>query len=195
MTGLDPREPQPPPALELRLPVAADAEPLLEAIRESMAHLERWMDWCHGGYSLADAMSWIAAQEQARASGSGFEFVIAGAGGTPLGVCGINAVNRGYRMCNLGYWVRSSQTGRGVATAAVRRLAAWTWEHTDLERVEIVAAVGNAASQRVAERAGAQPEDVLRSRLLIHGVFHDAVMYSLIRADQDAGRRPREVSP
>ncbi len=183
MTDLDPREPHPPlPLLELRVPVPADAGPLLEAVRESMAELERWMDWCHGGYSLDDAARWIAEQEQARLSGSGFEFVITGDGRTPLGVCGINGIHRAYRMCNLGYWVRSSHAGRGVATAAVRRLAAWTWEHTDVERVEIVAAVGNAASQRVAERAGALPEGVLRSRLLIHGVFHDAVMYSLIRS-------------
>jgi len=41
-------------------------------------------------------------------------------------------------------------------------------------------AVGNAASIRVAEKIGGVREGVLRSRLLLHGEFHDAVLFSVI---------------
>ena len=98
-----------------------------------------------------------------------------------LGGCGVNQVNSIHRFANLGYWVRSSATGRGVARAAVRETAEFVFQNTDLIRLEIVCAVENRRSQRVAEALGAVREGILRSRLLLHGQAVDAVMYSLVR--------------
>jgi ribosomal-protein-serine acetyltransferase len=170
----------------LRFPEPGDAGPLLEAVRESLSELEQWMSWCHPGYCETDALQWISSQPQAREAGSAFEFLIIGEDGRILGACGINCVNASNRFANLGYWVRTSQTGRGIAVQAVKRLASWTFEHTDLERLEIVTAVGNKASQCVAEKAGALREGILRSRLCIHGFCHDAYMHSLLRSHTPA---------
>jgi RimJ/RimL family protein N-acetyltransferase len=52
-----------------------------------------------------------------------------------------------------------------------------------LIRIEIVAAVGNLASQRVAEKAGAVREGVMRKALLVRDTAHDAVLTSLIEED------------
>ena len=76
--------------------------------------------------------------------------------------------------------MRSSQTRRGIATAATLLAAQFGFEDLGLCRIEIVAAVGNAASQRVAEKAKATREGVLQNRLLLHNRSHDAVMYSLV---------------
>jgi len=46
-----------------------------------------------------------------------------------------------------------------------------------------LAATGNHASQRVAEKAGAVREGVLRKRLLVKGQTQDAVLYSLVAED------------
>jgi ribosomal-protein-serine acetyltransferase len=62
-------------------------------------------------------------------------------------------------------------------------LAAFGMERAGLTRIEIMAAAGNLASQRVAEKAGARREGVLRNRYLLHGKLHDAVLYSLIPGD------------
>jgi ribosomal-protein-serine acetyltransferase len=79
--------------------------------------------------------------------------------------------------------VRTSATGRGVASEAVRQVADFAFRNTELVRLEIVCAVGNRRSQRVAERAGAVREGVLRDRLLLHGEAVDAIMYSLTRPE------------
>jgi RimJ/RimL family protein N-acetyltransferase len=50
-------------------------------------------------------------------------------------------------------------------------------------RVEIVAAVGNLASQRVAEKVGAIREGCARNRCRAAGVQHDAFVYSVIPGD------------
>jgi RimJ/RimL family protein N-acetyltransferase len=177
--------------LTLRFPEPGDGEPILEAVRETLPELCRWMTWCHPGHSEADALRWISSQAQARESGSAFEFLIVGGSGRLLGVCGINAINHENRFANLGYWVRTSESRRGVAVNAVKLLASWVFEHTNLQRLEIVAAVGNEPSQRVAEKAGALREGTLRSRLCIHGAYHDAVMHSIIRPTQTAAEPRR----
>jgi RimJ/RimL family protein N-acetyltransferase len=165
----------------LRAYEAADAAALWEAARESVAEVSAWLPWCHARYSMADAAAWIQARAPLAADGREHAFAIVDARGRLLGGCGINQINRIHRFGNLGYWVRTSATGRGVATEAVRQLAELAWRDTDLVRLEIVCAVGNERSQRVAERAGAVREGVLRSRLLLHGRPVDAVMYGLCR--------------
>ena len=159
-----------------------DAEALWQAVQESVAEVQPWLSWCHPGYSRADAADWAEAQARLAAAGSReLAFAIVGQDGRFLGGCGVNQVNGVHRFGNLGYWVRTSATGHGVATEAVRQTADRTFRHTDLVRLEIVCAVDNLRSQRVAARAGAVREGVLRSRLELHGRWVDAVMFSLVR--------------
>ena len=103
-----------------------------------------------------------------------------------LGACGIDKFELENQRCNLGYWVRTSATRGGVATAAARALADWAFRSTDLVRLEILVAVGNIASRRVAAKIGAQEEGTLRSRLLLHGRYHDSILYSIIRSGAPA---------
>jgi RimJ/RimL family protein N-acetyltransferase len=110
-----------------------------------------------------------------------YGFAIVDAQGGFLGGCGLNQLSAAHRFGNLGYWVRTSASGRGVATEAARQLAEFAFRETDLVRLEIVCAAANVRSQRVAERAGAEREGVLRNRLMLHGHPVDAVMYSLVR--------------
>ena len=158
-----------------------DAEALWEAARESVAEVSRWLPWCHAQYSMAEAIEWIRSRAPLAAEGREYTFAILGTDGRFLGGCGLNQINRIHRFANLGYWVRTSATRHGVATEAVRQVAEFAFGNTDLVRLEIVCAVGNDPSQRVAERAGAVREGVLRHRLLLHGQPFDAVMYSLVR--------------
>jgi RimJ/RimL family protein N-acetyltransferase len=167
----------------LREYAPGDAEDLYRAARESVGDVFRWLPWCHAQYSMADAVEWTEAQARRRAEGTEYGFAIVGPDGRYLGGCGVNQINRLHRFGNLGYWVRSSETGRGVASNAVRQLADFAFRATDLVRLEIVCAVGNERSQRVAERAGAVREGVLRRRLVLHGEAVDAVMYSIVRKE------------
>jgi ribosomal-protein-serine acetyltransferase len=165
---------------------AGDVPALVEAARESVAEVGRWLSWCHAQYSREEAEEWIRLRAGLAAEGREHAFAVVDGSGRYLGGCGLNQINRVHRFANLGYWVRTSATRRGVATAAVRQLADFAFRETDLVRLEIVCAVGNDASQRVAERAGARREGVLRHRLLVHGRPVDAVMFCLVRESEAA---------
>lgn len=169
--------------IHIRLYRTADAREMAAAARESLSDVSPWMPWCHAEYSEAEAAAWIAATLDGHQSGAMYEFAIVDEAGRYAGGCGINQISRLAGVANLGYWVRSSAAGRGVATAAVLELIPWVFLNTPLHRLEIVAAVGNVRSQRVAEKVGAHRDAVLRKRTLVGGLPADAVLFSVLRPD------------
>lgn len=167
--------------VEIRPYSQTDAPAVFDAVRESFAELRPWMPWCHADYSVEDARSWLGLQMKSFDEGTAFQFAILSNDGRYVGGVGLNQIDRLNRRANLGYWIRSAMTGRGAATAAVRSLRDWAFDRTDLIRLEILIAVGNVASHRVAERVGAIREGVLHRRLVLHEIAHDATMFSITR--------------
>jgi len=157
-----------------------DAVASHEAAAESWRELEPWMPWAHEGYTVAEAEAWVTSATAAFDAREHFEFVITDDAGRFLGGCGINRIDASNHRANVGYWMRTSAAGRGVCTAAIRELIAWAKANTELKRLEILVAVENAASRRVAEKLGAVREGILLSRLHLRGVFHDAVSFCVI---------------
>lgn len=168
----------------------ADIPSLYEAARESTATVFPWLPWCHPGYEIAEAREWVAMQVENFKTGKEYNFVIRSPEGRFLGACGLNQINTLYRFANLGYWLRTSATGQGAAPQAVRLLADWAFRNTDLHRLEILVAVENTRSLRVAEKAGAVREGILRGRLFMHDHFHDTVVFSILRGDRVSREEP-----
>ena len=156
-----------------------DAPALYEAAKESCSDVYRWLPWCHPEYRIEDSEEWIADQVRKQQEGTEFEFAILDGDGNYLGGCGLNDIDVKDRTANLGYWVRSSAMGHGVAARAVELLSKWGFENTDLVRLEIKCAVENVRSQRVAEKAGAAREGIRKACVEIHGKKHDAVVFSM----------------
>lgn len=162
----------------------ADAPLLYAAVRESIPEASQWLPWCHENYSIEESRQFVSSREIASQGDEWYSFAVFYKDGQRfLGGVGLNFINRVHQVANLGYWVRSSETGKGVASRAARLAAQFGFAQLGLHRIEILAALPNLASQRVAERAGAVREGVLRKRLLIRGVPHDAVLFSLVSED------------
>jgi RimJ/RimL family protein N-acetyltransferase len=158
-----------------------DSLPSYKAIKESVTEMGVWLPFAHENYSIQENRAWVKQRPKEWKSGRAYEFAIFDAkDGTMIGGCGLNAIDKENRRANLGYWVRSSCTGKGVAPAATRLLARWGFEVLKLSRIEILVAVENARSLRVAEKVGAKREGILRNRLFIREKAHDAVMHSLV---------------
>jgi RimJ/RimL family protein N-acetyltransferase len=157
---------------------------LFEAVRESVVELSRWMAWCHPGYAREDSETFVRSRDAEWDKGEHYSFAIFDSGtGLFLGGAGLNFINRPHNLANLGYWVRTSQTGRGVAPTAARLVARFGLIELGFNRIEILTAVGNLASQRVAEKTGARSEGLLRKRLVVHDQTFDALMFSIVRED------------
>jgi RimJ/RimL family protein N-acetyltransferase len=161
-----------------------DVEPLYLAVRESVQQLCHWMVWCNPDYTLEDTRSFVWSSERDWDRGERYSFVIEDArDGALVGSVGFSSIVSAHRFANLGYWVRTSRTGRGIAQSAVLLAAKFAFEKLGLERLELIVPISNQASRRVAEKTGAQCEGLLRKRLFLRGRLHDAALYSLLPED------------
>jgi RimJ/RimL family protein N-acetyltransferase len=161
-----------------------DLNPMYEAVRESIWEVSPWLPWCHPDYRIEDTSAFIMSREDAWRNKGEYGFAVCDAKtGKFLGGVGISQINQIYKCANLGYWVRSSCVGRGVASQSARLAARFGLEELGLQRIEILVATENFASQRAAEKSGAVREGVLRKRLLVNGQPQDAIVYSLVAED------------
>jgi RimJ/RimL family protein N-acetyltransferase len=87
-------------------------------------------------------------------------------------------------QATLGCWVAADARGRGTGTRVLRTVADWTFEMTEVVRVDAYIMAGNEVSQRMTERAGFQREGLLRAWDLLRGVPVDCVVYSRLRDDE-----------
>ncbi|HEY0198254.1 MAG TPA: GNAT family N-acetyltransferase [Rhodanobacter sp.] len=163
-----------------------DANGLLDAARESLDSVGRWLPWCHADYRLSDATAWIEHCTSAWRAREHFTFAIVDpATEEPIGGIGINQVNRMHRSANLGYWVRQSRQGQGIAASVAKPVARFGFERLGLMRLEIVTLPDNSPSRRTAEKLGARFEAIARQRLWMHEQAMDAAVYALIPQDMD----------
>lgn len=105
--------------------------------------------------SLDAARAWLADRERRREDGEALFLVVADrATDRALGWTWLHQLDRAHRLGELGYLVLRDARGRGIATRAATLLAGWALEALELERLVLYTFPENAASQRVAEKAG-----------------------------------------
>ncbi len=161
-----------------------DIPDLFQAASESVNEIYPWLPWCHPDYTKEESSTWIHHCLEAWQSGKEHNFVIFELdSGEFAGGGGLNEVDAYHFTANLGYWVRTRFCGKGAASSAARLIAEYGAAHLGYQRMEIIAAVENIASQKAATKAGAHYEGILRNRLNIHGKQHDAAVFSLIPSD------------
>jgi ribosomal-protein-serine acetyltransferase len=162
--------------------LAEDAPALLGGVRESVGSVGRWLPWCHAGYGESDSIAWIAHCAEAWAKGDHYTFGVFD-GREFIGAVGINHRNREHNFASIGYWMRTSRQGRGIAPRVGRHVAKFGLEQVKLNRVEILAAVDNRASRRTAEKIGGRFEGIARNRLIVASLPVDAAVYALVAGD------------
>lgn len=168
-----------------------DAENLRDVVQASLSSVGRWLPWCHADYGLEDASGWIAHCQHGWSHDEHFAFaVFDDRTGELVGGAGLNQRNHLHRSANLGYWVRQSRQGEGIAARAASRVARFGFESLELIRIEIVTLPNNLASRRTAEKIGAKFEAVARHRLWVRDQATDAAVHALIRADMNGMVQP-----
>lgn len=167
-----------------------DIDEVYAAAHESREHIARWMGWMTPTYVREDAVKWVESAVASWENGNAYEhLIIDTADGSIVGSCGLNHLNRVNGTCNLGYWVRSSRLGEGAARQAALLLRDFGFETVGLNRLEIVVAVGNEFSRKVAESTGAVYEGIQQMRLKVGEISYDSHMFALLNP---AAKRPEQ---
>jgi len=189
-------EPMPRPELQsdrltLQRFARRDASTLDDAIRASLPDLNQWLPWARMDYTTADTTAFIRESIQAWKEERAWDYSIRFNGDPRRHIGNISfwTVSKLGKIAEIGYWVRSDETSRGICTEAVELLLGEAFNSLGYHKIVLRIAVGNDPSDRVAEKLGFTREGVLREELLIRGNWVDHSLWSLLDREYRAARR------
>lgn len=150
--------------LLIRCPNLEDIPLVFESVRESLPELKPWMPWATDAFSLEDAEAFVRrsmAQFFIRENLTVCYFEKST--GRHIGNSGLHRINWEVPRFEIGYWCRSSDTGKGYVTEVVRGLSKLAFEQLGAARVEIRCDDLNIKSAAVAKRCGYRLEGILKN--------------------------------
>jgi len=159
----------------LRPPRRSDVPRIVEAC--SSPEVQHWFGSQPVPYTEDEAKAWL---RRARIATDVVRLAIADPDtDVMLGAITVFDLDPG-RDGELGFWLHPDARGRGVMTEAVRLMAAYAFETLGLPKVKAAAAVDNAASRAVIERAGMRFYGVERLGTQIRTGLADLAWYDLV---------------
>jgi len=165
-----------------RLFTLDDAAVLADLLRENRAFLAPWEPIRAEDYFTVDGQRAVVRDAlEMHEQGLVVPHVILDETGRAVGRITLTGIVRGaFQSCSLGYWVSADSNGRGLATAAVRRMKQVAFEELGLHRIEAGILQHNKGSQRVLERNGFVRFGVAPAYLNIAGAWQDHAIYQVL---------------
>lgn len=100
-----------------------------------------------------------------------------------IGTCGFNYWNRLHRKAEVSYDLAYDYWGKGYMSESLRAIIGFGFEQMGLHRIGATVSPDNEPSIRLLEHLGFQHEGTMRDYKIVHGKFHDALIYSMLRPD------------
>jgi ribosomal-protein-serine acetyltransferase len=159
-----------------------DADEMTEAVQASEMELNEWLPWAHLGYSKSDATNYIRDSIKSWREERAYDFAIRHLEHLDRHIGNISVwfISRSFKTGEIGYWIRTDETTRGVATEVGARALQIAFEELKMHRVILRIAVGNRASERVAEKLGFYREGILREEIKVRGEWLDHSVWGLL---------------
>ena len=172
-----------------------DLGSLHEAIMDSQRDLQMWLPWAND-YDRSVAQRFIRDSAAAWAEGKAFDFAVRAVDDPSRHIGNVSVwwTSRQNGIGEIGYWVRSDMTGKGVGTEVTARAVQIGFEELDAHKLVLRIAVGNVASERIAQRLGFTFEGTLRDEVRIAGEWVDHTAWSLLNVEwSDLSGKLRET--
>ncbi|CAN2178251.1 RimL Acetyltransferases, including N-acetylases of ribosomal proteins [Candidatus Nanopelagicaceae bacterium] len=81
------------------------------------------------------------------------------------GVISLHTINIKNHAAEIGYWMEKSMRGKGIGTLAAKMITDYGFRSLGFRRIDGLADVENAASQKLLTSAGFQKEGILRNKV------------------------------
>jgi ribosomal-protein-serine acetyltransferase len=99
------------------------------------------------------------------------------------GIIGFHNTDRVNEKSEIGYWLVSEMTGKGIITRSCRILLDLAFEKMGMNRITIRCAAGNFQSEKIATRLGFKYEGIERNGERYHDLFFDLKVFSLLKGE------------
>ena len=128
---------------------------LREAIDESLAEVQQWLPWgAEEPSSLEHLAARIDKYATECANGTAWRLALVDERSGRFIGSGALLPYPGPRALEVGYWIRNSEAGHGLATRTAAALTRYGFRERGIERMELWTKPGNDASAAVARRLG-----------------------------------------
>jgi RimJ/RimL family protein N-acetyltransferase len=167
--------------LSIRSPLPGDGPEVHRAIRESIDELTPWMAWPKEHRTVDDSEASARRARVAFLARSEIRLHLYLKGADELvGIAGLQSIDWDVPKFEVGYWCRTSFTGNGYITEAVKAITYLAFDAPGARRVEIRCDPDNLKSAKVAERAGFTLEATLRNNELgTDGTLRDTLVFAM----------------
>ena len=149
------------------------------AVLESRAELEKYLGWVQNSLDNPESNMQLAITNHEMQANELRYYIFQCQPALLVGTIGLIVRDRAVPFFEIGYWVRTSQTGRGFVTEAVGLLESYAFLELHANRLEIRMAKCNLRSRAVAENSGYQLEaELLNERRLPSGALSNTLVYA-----------------
>jgi ribosomal-protein-serine acetyltransferase len=160
------------PRLILRPPHFTDAKEFYNAVRDSFKELHQWMPWARTmpaiesieNFILQSNLSWIC-KDPVKLNDERFHLpVFLYDRKNPkklIGGSGFQVIHWNVPELELGYWQKTSESGKGYMTEAVNALTRYALEVLKMKKVEIHCDTRNIHSWKIPERLNFQRSEIV----------------------------------
>ena len=169
--------------IEIRKYKESDIPGFYEAVIESKIEISKWLPWCHDNYSIDETKKWIKEiVPKIWESKKGCEFIIVNLKSNRIvGGCCLEQIDTIKKEANIGYWVRISETKKGIATQACNFLIQFGLEELELNAIKVIPSTENEASRRVAEKLPYHEIVEIKNGFQIRGKNSNALVYLITK--------------
>ena len=172
--------------LLLRCPREGDGASVHEAVVESLSELRAWpasLPWAMEEPSIAVSEAYCRESTAAFIKRSALVYLAFDKEGKLVASTSLHSINCNVPKFEVGFWCRSSLTGRGYATEAIGELVRYAFESLGAYRVDALPDEENKASRAVCESVGMSLEGVLRNeRITPGGSLRNTCVYAAVRS-------------
>ena len=119
-------------------------------------------------YTLDHAIEFVRSDPFSFSERRELRFVIDYGNGTEqkfAGVISLHTINIKNHTAEIGYWMETSMRGKGIGTIAAKMITDYGFRSLGFRRIDGLADVENAASQKLLTSAGFQKEGILRNKV------------------------------
>lgn len=168
--------------LQLRQLQVSDADELFMLTEENRDYLRKWLPWLDRTKKPIDTQNFIQSIRDQFNNTEGFVAAIEFENHI-IGVIGFNEIDWYNRIGYIGYWLASSNQGKGIITTSCQRIINHSFTNLGLNRLVITCASENKPSRAVPERLGFKHEGTAREAEWLYDHFVDHEIYALLRCD------------
>ncbi len=156
----------------------SDSESIYQAVVSSKKEISPWLNWLDSSYNKQSCDDFIRLQKINWESNLEYTYSIKDPSNQIMGMIGLHIFDLQNDVASIGYWMNTEYTGKGLCTEALMLLVENSLIPLNLIRIELVIAISNIASQKVARKAGATYEAEIKNRLRLNGSPISAQIYS-----------------